>query len=292
MNYTIKNSNLLVEFRTKGAEITKIEYNNISYLHDANPLYWGYSAPLLWPNIGAIKDGYSLFDNNKYPMKKHGIARTSEFEVIEHKDESITFVLNSNDETKTIYPFDFSLIIKYQLDNNMIKCSIKTINKSTKVMPFNLGLHPAFKVPLLNDETFEDYFFSFDKSGTYEMPYVNLNDGTIDFNKRIRTFTNLSVLPLNYRDYDNDALIFENILSHKITLQSKVHNHGVTVEFNDFPHLGIWTPFTTKAPFICIEPWIGCGDTPNTNHEFIEKRDIINVNPNEEKVIEYSFTIF
>ena len=56
--------------------------------------------------------------------------------------------------------------------------------------------------------------------------------------------------------------------------------------------LGLWTPIKLSAPFICIEPWIGCADRPDTDGTFTNKRDLIWVKPNENKTIKYSFNIF
>ena len=56
--------------------------------------------------------------------------------------------------------------------------------------------------------------------------------------------------------------------------------------------LGVWTPNTCKAPFICIEPWIGCADAPTSNCDFLTKRDLIVVKPNESKKVNYEITLF
>ncbi len=292
MLYTIKNNLLTVTISDHGAELKSIKYEDREYLHDANPAYWGRTAPFLWPNIGTIKNGYATIDGVEYPMKKHGFLRDCDFLVTVQEENKITFVLKSNEETLKLYPFNFINTITYELTNTTVNVSLNFQNKSLKAMPFNLGLHPAFKVPLTKDEKFEDYYFEFDKEGTYEMPVVNLNDGTIDFEKRNRSFINLKELPLNYDDYLNDALIFENINSHHISLKSHKSNHGVNFEFNEFSMLGLWTPIKLSAPFICIEPWIGCADRPDTDGTFTNKRDLIWVKPNENKTIKYSFNIF
>lgn len=292
MIYTIKNNYLNVEISSNGAEIKKIVYNNIDYLHNSDPKYWGRSAPLLWPNIGTIKNDKAMINGTEYPMKKHGFLRDTECELYLQKEDSITFKASSNDETLKLYPFNFTILITYKLVENKIISTLKFTNYSKEAMPFNLGLHPAFKVPLYEDEKFEDYQIIFGKTGTYEMPVVNLNDGTIDFMQRNKSFVNMDTLPLNYPDYDNDALIFENINTKVVTLKHKNKNQGVIFDFEDFPMLGIWTPFNTKAPFICLEPWIGCADTPTTDGDFTKKRDLIWLEQNQSKEIKYELTFF
>lgn len=292
MQKKISNNLISVWIDEVGCELKKVVYNNIDYLHDANPLYWGKTAPILFPNIGTIKDGYSIIDDVKYKMIKHGFLKEALFETVEESSSSITLKFTDNESTKMIYPYSFTILISYEVVDTTLLSKIKIINDSNKVMPFNLGLHPAFKVPLLDNESFEDYHISFDKQGTYEIPYVDLSNGTIDYTKRVRTLTNLKSLPLNYDDYKNDALIFENVLSHKVTLANKNETAGVEFTFDSFTHLGIWTPFTINSPFICIEPWIGSGDIPTTDHIFTNKRDIITLESKKSKEFTYSIRFF
>ena len=159
-------------------------------------------------------------------------------------------------------------------------------------MPFNLGLHPAFKIPLDENEKFEDYKIIFNTPGTYEMPTVNLTDGTIDYENRCRTFTDLKELPLNYSDYDFDALVFENIKATEVTLTNNSLSHGIKFNFKEFPMLGVWTPNTCKAPFICIEPWHGCADPSDHDGIYEHKKDIIFLEPTDSKLFSYSFAFF
>lgn len=292
MLYTIKNDYLEVQISDNGAEIKSIKYLNKDYLHNSDPKFWGRSAPLLWPNIGTIKNGTASIDGINYPMKKHGFLRDTLCQVVNNYENKITFTVSADENTLKLYPYDFKILITYELLEQTIHSSLEFINNSNTSMPFNLGLHPAFKVPLDENEKFEDYKIIFDVPGTYEIPTVNLSDGTIDYNKRCRTFTDLKELPLNYSDYDFDALVFENIKSHQITLTNKDESHSVVFNFDDFPMLGIWTPNHIKSPFICLEPWIGCADAPTSNGDFKSKRDLIYVEPNTSKTINYSIKFF
>lgn len=292
MLYTIKNSFLEVTICDNGAEIKSVKYLGKDYLHNSDPKYWGRSAPLLWPNIGTIKGGFATIDGVAYPMKKHGFLRDTLCNVYTHEDSKIVFKLTANENTLKLYPYNFTILIAYELVDQTIHSSLEFFNHSEKEMPFNLGLHPAFKVPLYEDEKFEDYKVIFDVPGTYEIPTVDLTNGLIDYSKRYRTFDNLQVLPLNYKDYEFDALVIENILSHQITLTNKDETHGVVFNFDDFPMLGIWTPNHIDSPFICLEPWIGCADGPESNQDFNTKRDLVKVNPNESKIIKYCIKFF
>lgn len=291
MNYKISNQKLIVEISNHGAEIKAITYNQISYLHDSNPKYWNRSAPLLFPNIGTIKDGKTLINGKTYPMVKHGFLRDRDFIVESQDTSSITFSYVSTKDDLSIYPFQFKVDITYQIHGNTLKSYIIIHNLSANDMPFNLGLHPAFKVPLFENEKFEDYKFIFDEPVTCDIPSVNLTNGTIDFNQIAKSYKNLKILPLNYADYQNDALIFINVPNRCIKLTNKDDTHGVDFEFNDFPMLGIWTPNHVQANFICIEPWIGCADPSDHNGNFLDKRDLITIKPNDKKLFTYQIKL-
>ena len=49
-------------------------------------------------------------------------------------------------------------------------------------------------------------------------------------------------------------------------------NPVLTVHFEDFPSLGIWTKM--NAPFLCIEPWFGYSDTNENSGNLFEKEGI------------------
>ena len=292
MNYTISNQNLFIEISDHGAEIKSIKYNNVEYLHDSNPEFWSRSAPLLFPNIGTIKNGKALINGKEYPMVKHGFLRDRDMIVTNHESSSITFEYKATENDLQIYPFDFNISVTYQIHGNILKSYIVVTNLSENEMIFNLGLHPAFKVPLFENEKFEDYKFIFKHEGSYECPAVELSNGTINFNKIIKKFDNLKVLPLNYDDYKEDALVFTNLATHQIKLTNKDESHGVSFEFHDFPLLGIWTPNHKKANFICIEPWIGCADPTDHDGDFSKKCELVTLKEKENTLITYQIKFF
>ena len=292
MLYQISNQNLIVQIESLGAELKSAKYYGTEYIHDSNPEFWSRSAPILFPNIGTIKGGSCKINGEDYKMKKHGFLRDREFTVTHSETSSITFTYNSTDEDSTIYPFKFQANIKFQIHGNVLKSYIVIKNLSDNTMLFNLGLHPAFKVPLFENEKFEDYKFKFIEPVTCDSPTVNLTDGTIDYNTPYRSFNNLSTLPLNYDDYSNDALIFSNLETKQIKLLNKDESHGIWFEFNNFPLLGIWTPNNVKANFICIEPWIGGADPIDHSGIFEDKAHLVSLPKDEMKLFSYQIRFF
>src|SRR5699024_10201079 len=59
------------------------------------------------------------------------------------------------------YPFLFSLTVTYTLVDTKVVVDYKVENTGKKEMYFSIGAHPGFNCPIVEDETFEDYSFSF-----------------------------------------------------------------------------------------------------------------------------------
>lgn len=287
MLYSIKNDKLYVEIALKGAELKKITYLGENQLHDSNPTYWNRSAPLLFPIVGKLLDGKCLIKGQEYLMNGHGFLRDSEFELLSQNETSIELIFKSNQETLKLYPYHFSVIVSYNVIDDQLNSEIKVVNESNEVMPFNLGLHPAFIT-----NKFEDCKLIFPKPITSKIGNVNLTNGTIDFLKTTKRFDNVSELPLNYEDYAEDAIVLDNIEFDNVTLLNTKTNHGVKFTFNNFTMLGIWTPYPKNAPFLCIEPWRGCADTTENDGNFENKRHLVKLLEKESYSFTYSFKFF
>lgn len=280
MKYQIKSNKTVVTFDTLGAELQSFNVNGIEYMHDANPKYWNRTAPYLFPNIGTIQDKYATVEGVKYPFGKHGFLRDTQMECTLQEENKLIFTLNSNNDTLSKYPFEFKLQIIYFLENTKLTTRIIVENKGNTVLPFNFGLHPAFRIPWVEGEKYEDYKITFNEAITCDIPTVVLTNGLVDWEHPINHVDNLKEFNLNHEDFSKDALVFEPYPKGPITITSP-SGSKVSVTAYNFKTLGIWSPYPTYSPFVCIEPWIGCADKPGVDHEFSHKKDIIFLNPNE-----------
>jgi galactose mutarotase-like enzyme len=204
-----------------------------------------------------------------------------EFQLIEKKENSATFSIQSSEETLKVYPFEFELQIIYTLDKNSLNIQYKVINKGKTLMPFSIGAHPAFALP----GNFENYSIEFEKEESLE--YYLLENDLIS-NKIKKLETNRKQIPLNYQLFENDALIFKSLQSNSLIIL-KNSNPLLKVNFKDFPNLGIWTK--NNAPFLCIEPWFGYSDTEENTGNLFEKEGIQILEENEMFESQYSIEI-
>lgn len=281
MIYTISNNLLTLTIDSKGAEIKSIRKDNIEYIHQDDPKTWNRSAPFLFPAIGCFKDKVTKFDGKEYKLPKHGFVRDMKTTLVEKTDTSLVFEVTENEESLSYYPFNFIYRVTYTLDTDTVNVKIDVVNTNDRELPFNLGLHPAFRVPLFEKENFEDYTIYFNKKGDYKIPGVDLETGLIDWDKTMKEFHNFDTLPLNYDDYQNDALVFDNVEFDEITLKNEDSGYGIKLTFSDFKTVGIWTPNHVNANFVCLEPWIGCADAPTSTGNFVDKKDVIKLSKNE-----------
>lgn len=264
MTTTLFNSNLTAKINLIGAELFSLESNNKEYIWEGNPDFWGKHSPVLFPIVGTLKNNTYSYKTISYQLSRHGFARDNEFKLIDQKENSATFSIQSNEETLKIYPFDFELQLIYTLEENSLNIQYKVINKGKVQMPFSIGAHPALALP----GVFENYSIEFE----IEEPLVyNLleNDLISNNTKTLATVENKVIL--NYNLFENDALIFKNLKSNSLTIFEQ-QKPLIRMHYKDFPHLGIWTK--KNAPFLCIEPWFGYSDSTESIGNIMEKEGI------------------
>ncbi|WP_264563915.1 aldose 1-epimerase family protein [Flavobacterium sp. N3904] len=262
---TITNSILTAQIKHTGAELFSLKDNsNKEYIWEGNPAFWGKHSPILFPIVGTIKNNTYQYDNSDYHLSRHGFAREMDFELIDKQESSATFLLKATEETLKKYPFQFELHLIYTLENKSLKIEYKVFNNGELTMPFSIGAHPAFALP----GNFENYSLAFEKEESLD--YYLLDEGLIS-----NTTNNLPLdkneLHLNYKLFENDALVFKKITSKSITILEK-SKPILKVCYPNFPDLGIWTP--SNAPFICIEPWYGYSDTIEKFGDILKKEGI------------------
>lgn len=265
MKTVIKNTFLTATINSFGAELCSLKNKeNKEYIWAGNSDFWGKHSPILFPIVGTLKNNSFHYNAKEYDLSRHGFAREMEFKLIDKKEDSATFSLQSTEETLRVYPFQFELQIIYTVDNYNLSIEYKVINKGNSKMPFSIGAHPAFALP----GYFKDYSIQFDKEEFLEY-YLLENDLISNQTKKLETQE--GQIPLTYELFKNDALIFKTLKSKSLTILEN-RNPFLRVNFKDFPSLGIWTKM--NAPFLCIEPWFGYSDTNENSGNLFEKEGI------------------
>ncbi|MEO6001048.1 MAG: aldose 1-epimerase family protein [Chitinophagaceae bacterium] len=270
--FTIENDLLTVNVTSKGAELDSIYHkrNKLEYLWSADPTVWGKKSPILFPIVGTLKNNTYYYEENAYVLSRHGFAREHNFTLVEQSENSVSLSLKSDAETLKKFPFIFELIIAYTVVENSLTVTYKVINEDNKIMFFSVGGHPAFKVPLVPETRYEEYYLEFDKKESAGRWPIS-PDGLIE---SIPTplMENTDRITLSRELFYQDALVFKHLSSHQVSLKSDKTTHGFIFDFTSFPYLGIWA--AKNADFVCIEPWYGIADTVNSNQQLPEKEGI------------------
>lgn len=279
---TISNSTLSASIKHSGAELFSLKDNqDKEYIWEGNPDFWGKHSPVLFPIVGTLKDNTYTINGKEYQLPRHGFARDMDFQLIEKTENSAVFSLKSDAETLKKYPFEFELQLIYTLENSTLNIGYKVINNSKTKMPFSIGAHPAIALP----EEFENYAFEFEKEEVLKY-YILENDLISNKTEILKTTENL--IPLNYKLFENDALIFKSLESNSLTILENSKPY-IKFDFKDFPSLGIWTK--DQAPFVCIEPWLGYSDTAENSGDLYEKEGILVLDTNQTFNSQFSITV-
>jgi galactose mutarotase-like enzyme len=280
MLYNIENEKLLVTVSSSGAELMHIigKDDGCEYLWQGDDKYWAKRAILVFPVCGRLFEKKYLWNGKEYEMKNHGFAATEEYTVVNRRASSITLSISDNEKTLTQYPFNFTFEVSYSLSGSTLSQSF-TVRCNGDELPFSLGGHPGFNVPLTKGEKFEDYYIEFSEATNPRKilfsPNCFITGKTEPFDLR-----DGKILDLTHDMFDDDALFFEGS-SKKVFLKSKTSKKSIEVSFPKMKYLGLWHKPRTDAPYITIEPWNGLPSFEGKVDDFASKKDMIILKKNE-----------
>lgn len=286
MTVFLQSEQLSICIEELGAELSSVKnQSGLEFLWQADKEVWPRHAPVLFPIVGKLKGDRYLYQNNSYTLTQHGFARDKQFKLLHQSDTSCIFELRSDVETSKLFPFDFIFQICYQLNGNKLITEYNIQNPSQETIYFSVGAHPGFNCPLLEHESFDDYYLEFE-SDHYSL--TELNSG---LRKENRYDLNLNENKLNLSSslFDKDALVFENTQINEIKLASKKSPHSILMECRNWPFFGIWSKKACNK-FVCLEPWYGIADKENATQQWIEKEGLIKLDAKQQFACSFSIT--
>ena len=290
MDYTIKNNMIEVVISDHGAEVQSVKgaHTGEEYMWQADPEIWGRHAPVLFPIVGRLKNDEYKYQGKTYHMGQHGFARDCDFEVENHTQESITFLLKDNEKTREMYPFKFEFRVNYNLMNNLLEENFSVVNKSDETMIFGVGGHPGFNLPVNNGEEKEDYYF--DMHPSIARVKIPLKGAYLDWNNRSLASTD-SFIGLSDELFKDDALIYElHGHDNTVSLRTDKSKFHINVWTRNAPYVGIWSQYPNTANYVCIEPWWGIADREDADGELEHKYGMNHLEPGKEYQAGFSIT--
>lgn len=276
--FTLENTFIKIIVSSKGAELQSVinKSDSSEILWQANGEYWSRKAPVLFPFVGKLKENYYRYLDNNYPMGQHGFARDREFELSKLNENSIGFSLRSDTQSKSIYPFEFTLNISYELDGRSLITRYQLSNDGEGDMFFSIGSHPGFNVPLNDKGDLDNVYIVFDQSEESLSRHMIADGLQNSIEKRLSLEDDGKTLRLQHSDFEEDAIILKNLRSNKLMLFA-AGKAKLELEFEGFPYFGIWTK--PGAPFICLEPWCGLADYEEQDTDLPQKEGIETLSP-------------
>jgi gluconolactonase len=149
---------------TRDGQSIELLYNARNYASPPGTFHG--RGPLLWPAVGAQYPvgtipkescgmGSYMVAGKSYPMPCHGFAKDLPWTEIARSADArgarVTVELRDSDATRKFYPFAFRLDAMYGLANGQLTVDyvVKSDAGNTDAMPFSIGNHIGFNVPLV-----------------------------------------------------------------------------------------------------------------------------------------------
>lgn len=269
--YVLENEKISAVIRDKSAELISLKRkdNGQEYLWNADPRFWGWTSPVLFPAVGGFKDDQYRYQGKTYELEKHGFARRKNFKVDSQTKEEIWMSIQDDEETYNMYPFHFRLEIGYRLKDASIEVMWKVINKDDTTMYFAIGGHPAILCPQGGEGKKTDCYLGFEgEKDAYDYLMVDMQELLIG-NKVHSFYLEDGVHRITEGMFDYDALIFEDYQIKTAFLAGADKKPYIKMH-TKMPILAFWSP-QEAAPFICFEPWCGRGDGVGFNGSLEER---------------------
>lgn len=247
----IANEFLSVDVSSLGAEMQSVTTRDgAEWLWNGDAAFWTGRSPVLFPIVGKAPDDTLQIEGKPYPMAQHGFARRREFALAEATATACRYVLDANDETRTVYPFEFRLSLEHSLDGPSLTVAVTVENRGAEPMPFGCGFHPAFRWPLPGAEG-KPHAVTLDNAA--EPKRQPLEKGLLSQNRDPSPFEK-GRLVLAHDLFKDDALVFPEGAGDGLSYAAE-GGPALTFRFENLPNLALWTK--PGAPFLCVEPWYG-----------------------------------
>lgn len=288
MNYTIKNEYLEVVISSNGGELQSIKgKSGNEYLWQGDPNTWKDRAPNIFPYVARLTKGTYRYQGEEYQLPIHGFIIGTELTACNVEETAISFRLDSQEETRTCYPFAFTYLLHYRLVEQQLQVTFEVQNHDTKEMYFGIGGHPGFRVPFEENTAFTDYYLEFAEEAhpsriTFSETCFVLGE---EEHYQLRAG---KYIDLRHDLFDQDAIVLHH-MSKSVSLKSDKSNKKITVSYPDMDYLGFWHWPCAEVDYVCIEPWSSLPSRQDVVEDLETQENLIRLKPG--KVYENCWSI-
>lgn len=279
----IKNDFLKVNISTLGAELQNIKstISGEEYLWQGNPEYWSDRSPVMFPVCVRFKDNKFAYRGDEYSMPYMGLAKISDFKVVQHTLDMLVLELTSNKTSLKHYPFPFRLEITFKLEKNKLLNQFLIENTGTDTMYFGVGGHPIFRFPNAERKEFQ---YTFSKKMTRTRNHI---DDSLIQTEQIPFLEDEDRLVLTDARFPGGGMLFKDMPARIIGIGCIGEESVINLDLGNFPNVNLWSP--PNYPFACIEPMVAHHDIQESPMAIDKKEFLASLKSEKQK--KYFFTI-
>ena len=231
----------------------------------------GSGIPILFPFPNRIRAGrfawkgqeYVLPGTDKWGNAIHGLCMDRPWRVVRQSDDFVTgqFQLSVDaPDRRSLWPSDFVIEVDYELVRSRLRARFRISNPGSHSLPWGLGTHPYFKLPLSCESRFEDCLVEVPARSLWELENCLPTGRTLAVNDAndLRDGAYLSVLKLDdvytgleYEGPQFDCLVMDERAGLQVTLTCPPI----------FREIVAFTPPNRAA--VCLEPYTCPTDAVN-----------------------------
>lgn len=260
---TIENELLKIDVNQTGGCLMSVydKEREKELMWPGDPDSWRFQDVVIFPLIGKPANGYDV-DGKTYDFRlPHGVARWETYEVEEHTPERLVLRLESNEETLSRYPYHFRLRLIYRLEGKKFSLTYAVSNTAGERMPYQVGAHAGFQTAgkaIRIEFDRPDPLRNFPFDGTMHRPSQPLSpDGVLELTSELC----------------QEKMAF--ILDHPCGGCTVIRGDGIKLRYQwkDAPYVNLFG-YSKGGEFMCVEPWWGICESPETSRELAEKEEM------------------
>ena len=233
---------------------------------------WGF--PILMPP-NRIDQGKFTFNGRDYVFDIneagtyhiHGLVHNLPWRVISTSTDGaamVTTAIRSDDHPsiKKSYPHSFELRMTFSLKESRMDFIVEAENFGSEPMPFGIGFHPYFNVPLSPTSSKANCTVQVPARQVWELANF------VPTGKRLPVTSGQDLRePVQLSTVMLDDVYTDLELANGVSLVELTDNGAdITVKYgagSEFKHWVIWTGRSPEDPFVCLEPYTWVTNAPN-----------------------------
>lgn len=281
MEYCIENEYLRLRVSNVGAQIESLirKSDGVEHIWCGDARVWGFSAPILFPYTGRIKDGKLIIRGKTVenaPM--HGLVRTAQYDLVEHDAERLVLSTRENERTLAVFPYRFRLVCEFSLKGESLCQRLTVVNTDEERFSFGIGFHPGFAIPFDEHHCFDDYELRFSEP---QSPICVETPQGLCTDVRYCLAEKIASLPVSETLFDGGSHCMLGLSAETLGIYEKDSKRAVVCRIAGYPYCLIWSQ-PGVPHFVCIEPWHSLPDREDSHYRWEQKPAAATIEPGEQ----------